>query len=395
MKKLLFMLSSMNIGGVEKSFLSLLSVLSKEKYDVTVLLLEKRGGFLEYIPSWVRVEEASWYKKIKPVIMGPPQQTLLSLYKSHQFQKIPSFTGVYYYSKKRDDRHLYYKHVLKEATIDPTHYDVAIAFQGPTDIIDFYIVNKINAHKKISWVHFDVSHHLINKKLYTKLYSRFDQIFSVSEAAKEQLVNLIPSVKNKVSVIKNIISPELIKEMSVVPVEFDSSYKGLRIVTVGRLSKEKGQDRAIQLLSMLRQEGYDVRWYCIGEGNARKEYENLIEQYHLKKYFLLLGEKTNPYPYIAKADLYVQTSRHESFCLTLAEAKVLKKPIVSTNFLGAYEQLKDGFNGLIAQDNNDLYSKVKQLIKSPDLQNELIQNLRYEKMDTSSELSILEKLILF
>lgn len=49
MIKVLFMLSSMNIGGVEKSFLSLLSKMPKEKYEITLLLLEKKGGFLKLI----------------------------------------------------------------------------------------------------------------------------------------------------------------------------------------------------------------------------------------------------------------------------------------------------------------------------------------------------------
>ena len=42
------MVSSMNIGGVEKSLLSLLSVIPNDKYNITVLTLEKKGGFLEF-----------------------------------------------------------------------------------------------------------------------------------------------------------------------------------------------------------------------------------------------------------------------------------------------------------------------------------------------------------
>ncbi len=76
MKKILFMVSSMNIGGVEKSLLSLLSKIPKDKYEITLLLLEKKGGFLEQIPDWVKVEEASWFKEIKTIIMQSPQQTI-------------------------------------------------------------------------------------------------------------------------------------------------------------------------------------------------------------------------------------------------------------------------------------------------------------------------------
>ena len=75
-KKILFMVSSMNIGGVEKSLLSLFSVIPREKYDITILTLEKKGGFLDYIPSNIKVEEATWFKDIKPIIMESPQSTV-------------------------------------------------------------------------------------------------------------------------------------------------------------------------------------------------------------------------------------------------------------------------------------------------------------------------------
>ena len=76
MKKILFMISSMNIGGVEKSLLSLLSVIPKEKYEITILTLDKKGGFLEYIPNNVKLIEAEWFKYIKPIIMDSPQNII-------------------------------------------------------------------------------------------------------------------------------------------------------------------------------------------------------------------------------------------------------------------------------------------------------------------------------
>ena len=88
MKKILFMVSSMNIGGVEKSLLSLLSEIPKNTYDITLLLLEKKGAFLEQIPDWVKVEEASWFKEIKPIIMQSPQQTIKNYIINRKYFKI-------------------------------------------------------------------------------------------------------------------------------------------------------------------------------------------------------------------------------------------------------------------------------------------------------------------
>lgn len=362
-KQLLFMLTSMNVGGVEKSLLSLLSVIPKEHYDITVLLLEKKGGFLKEIPDWVKVEEATWFKEIKPIIMQPPQQTISNYYLNKQLLRIPFFVGTYLISKQFNNRYFYYKEVLKTVPINVNEYDVAISYQGPTDIIDYYIAHKVRAKKKVSWVHFDVSKHMINVKLYKKLYVVFDQIFTVSTEARKKLIEKIPNVESKAEVFQNIIPTNVIREMSRRPTDFDEQYQGLKIVTVGRLSKEKGQDLAIKVLARLRQEEYEVRWYCIGEGRAKDEYQKLIEENQLTDDFILLGAKENPYPYMLKADLYVQPSRHEGYCLTLAEAKCLNKPIVTTDFIGAYEQIEDGFNGyIVCRCEVELYKKIKYLI---------------------------------
>ena len=387
-KKILFMVSSMNIGGVEKSLLSLLAVIPKEKYEITILTLDKKGGFLEYIPNNVKLIEAEWFKYIKPLIMDSPQNIIKRYIKNYEFLKIPSFIYSYFKSKKTNDRYIYYKHVLKSIPECKEKYDAAIAYAGPTEIIDAYISRKVKAEKKIAWVHFDISKHKINKKLYNNLYERFDKIFAVSNECKKKLDEIIPAVRNKSEVLFNIVSEDLINEMSESYVDFDDNYKGIKIITVGRLSKEKGQDLAIKALAKLKKDRYDVKWYCIGEGNSRQEFEQLIKEYNLENDFLLLGATSNPYPYIKNADIYVQTSRHEGYCLTLAEAKVLNKPIVTTNFIGAYEQIKNNENGFIVSCNeNDLADAIRNLIDEKKFCSKFSKKLREEKIDTTNEVN--------
>lgn len=376
-KKILFMVSSMNIGGVEKSLISLISVIPKDKYDITILTLEKKGGFLEYIPKHVKLKEAEWFKDIRPIIMESPQNTIKRYLRARKIFKIPSFIYSYYKSKNTGDRYIYYKNILKSIPNNNEYYDAAIAYAGPTEIIDAYVTHKVNANKKIGWVHFDISQHNINKKLYEKLYQKIDKIFAVSNEANKKLNEIIPNTISKSEVLLNIISKDLINEMAEENVEFDNEFDGIKIVTVGRLSKEKGQDLAIKALSKLKEDNYKVRWYCVGEGNSRSEYEELIRKNKLEKDFILLGATPNPYPYIKNSDIYVQTSRHEGYCLTLAEAKALRKPIISTNFIGAYEQLQDKVNGLIVKgDENEIYKGIKKLISNEKLISELTNNLK-------------------
>jgi|SRR5690625_3191811 len=389
MKKVLFMLSSMNIGGVEKSFLSLLSGLPKEKYDITLLLLEKKGGFMERVPDWIKVEETSWFRHIKPGIMQPPQKTIKDYFRNGDYFKIPGFICSYILSEKLfENRYIYYKNTFKIVPRHNENYDIAISYQGPTDIIDYYVANKVNAKQKISWIHFDVTKHTINEKLYKKLYKSFDKLFVVSKEAKKKLIQKIPSIDSKASVFLNVISEDLISEMSKEDIVFDENYKGLRLVTVGRLSKEKGQDLAIKTLAKLCKEGYEVRWYCIGEGKQRMKYEQLIEEHGLQNEFILMGSKSNPYPYVLKSDIYVQTSRHEGYCITLAEAKALNKPIVTTKFTGAKEQIIDGYNGLIAEPHvRDLYEKIRLLIEDKMIRENLSKNLSKNRIDTTEEIT--------
>lgn len=391
-KKVLFMVSSMNIGGVEKSLLSLLSVIPKDKYDVTILTLEKKGGFLEYIPEHVKLEEAEWFKDIKPIIMESPQNTIKRYLRTGKIFKIPSFIYSYYKSKNTGDRYIYYKNVLKSIPNNDEYYDAAIAYAGPTEIIDAYITHKVNANKKIGWVHFDISQHNINKKLYEKLYEKFDKVFAVSNEANKKLNEIIPSTRVKSEVLLNIISKDLINEMAEEEVEFDNEFDGIKIVTVGRLSKEKGQYLAIKALSKLKEDNYKVRWYCVGDGNSRSEYEKLIQEYKLENDFILLGLKANPYPYIKNADIYVQTSRHEGYCLTLAEARCLCKPIISTNFIGAYEQINNNINGIIIEQNEiELCNSLKYIINNDEVKGSFTRVLINEEINTTKEVNKLYK----
>jgi len=93
--------------------------------------------------------------------------------------------------------------------------------------------------------------------------------------------------------------------------------------------------------------------------------EKLIREKHMTDCITLLGEQANPYPFMAAADIYVQTSRFEGFGLTIAEAKILNRPIVSTNFPVVYDQITDGQNGLIAEMNSEsIAQKILQLYEN-------------------------------
>lgn len=392
--KILFMIINMNIGGTEKALLNILDEIDNSKYEITLLMLEKYGDFLNNIPSHVKIEYLKGYSEIKDDLNLPPYIISKKYLKNGQLLKSIKIVKSYTSSKILDDRSSYFEYLLKKFPKREDKYDVAIAFAGPMDFISYYVMNKINAKKRYQWIHFDVTKTGFNIKFARNIYSRFDKIITVSEEAKEKLLSLIPELKDNIEVIKNIISPNVIIKMVDEGESFKDNFEGTRILTVGRLTKQKGQHISIPVLARLKADGYNVRWYCIGEGNSRSEYESLVKEYSMEEDYILLGALKNPYTMMRDCDIYVQPSIHEGFCITLGEAKCFNNPIVTTNFTGANEQISDGKTGLICNINQeDLYSKIKILLDNKSLMNDIRNNLAYNKLNSEKEILKIKNII--
>lgn len=378
------MIINMNNGGTERALLNMIAEMPEEKYDITILMLEKYGGFLDFIPERVHREYVHGYSNIKDILNQPPRQVIKKLFAKNSIGSGLKLLFIYLMVKMFKNKGILFKYLLKNIPKFEDKYDIAIAYAGPMDFISYFVIHKIKADRKIQWIHFDVNKIGFNEKFAGDIYKHFDKLFAVSKEAKEKLLNKFPELINKTKVFYNIVSSKTIIDQSMKGNGFNDKYNGLRILTVGRLAPEKGQDIAIDALGMLRKEGYEVRWYCIGEGSARQQYETLIEQYNLKESFILLGKNANPYPYMNQCDIYVQPSRYEGFCITLLEAKSLVKPIVATDVNGVREQITDGETGLIVDiDKDKIVHAIKGIIKDNTLKKRLTNNLFKERFDSS------------
>jgi glycosyltransferase involved in cell wall biosynthesis len=395
-KKIVFMVINMNIGGTEKALLNMINEMPKDQYEITILMLEKYGGFLDAIPKEVRVEYLEDYAAYKQLLNRPVKTSAVEFIKQGKIVKGIALGCVHTLSKIFQNKMLYYNYVLKDLLVYKKNYDVAVAYAGPMDFISYFITQKIKAKKKVQWIHFDVGKIGFDWKSASKIYDEFDKTFVVSQEGKRNLSKVFKKLhrENKIDYFGNIISSSLIKRLADEDRGFTDDYDGLRILTVGRLSKEKGQDVTIKVLSRLRQEGYKVRWYCVGEGKSRKEYERLIKEYKVKGDYLLLGAKINPYPFMKDCNLYVQPSRHEGYCITLAEARCFNNPIITTDFTGAREQIKHNENGVIVGfSEEELYKAVVKIISDKQFKNKIINNLESESVDTKGEMRKLYEII--
>ena len=393
-KKILFMLINMNVGGTEKALLTMLSEINNEQYDVTLLMLEEYGGFLKQIPSWVNIKYIKDFKLLKDKINNPIHINAIQLLKSKKIIQAFNMMYLYLIYKITKEKSKFYKFILKDYPVIDENYDVAVAYAGPMDFITYFVANKIRARKKVQWVHFDINKIGFNQNFAKKIYSKFDKIFVVSNEAKKALDYSIPQLSNKIEVFNNVISQNAIRKISESGEGFKDNFNGIRLLTVGRLSNEKGQDLVVEAMKYLKNDGYNVRWYSIGEGSLRSRCEELIKEYNLEEDCILLGTKTNPYKYIEECDIYIQSSRHEGYCITLAEARCFNKPIVSTNFISAKDQIINEETGLIADINaKSIYENIKKLLDDKALKDKIAENLILEDVDTTGEIEKLYRII--
>jgi glycosyltransferase involved in cell wall biosynthesis len=392
-KKILFMAINMNIGGTEKALLNMLLEIPKEKYDVTLLLLEKTGGFLNQVPDHVKIEVLKEFEELKPLINQPLFWSSVRYLKQGRVASSFKMSFFYFASKIAKTNYPFLRSITRKTKSLEYEYDVAVAYAGPMDFISLFVANKIQANKKVQWIHFDVTKIGFDHKVALSVYKKFDKIFTVSDEGRLKLINTLPVIENKAESFINLVSPQLVKNMAEKESGFADDFQGKRILTVGRLSQEKGQELAIRALARLIKEGYNVRWYFIGDGPARKDYEDLVKKYGLEKNLILLGTKLNPYCYMKQCDFYVQTSRHEGYCITLTEAKCFNNPIVTTNFTGANEQIKDKENGLIVNyDEEDMFLAIKQLLDNDLLRKSIRRNLEIRKSEKINDIEKLYKL---
>lgn len=374
-KNLLFVIDSLQCGGAEKSLVSLLQLIDCSKYEIDLLIHDTKrsknvGLFEQYVPSAVNVPN---FQIFGDSIIDRIRKFLYYLRLSPQLRL----------NHKRHGSEIYWRSAHYDHKVLEKHYDVAIAYQQ--GIPTFYVATKVKADKKVAWINANIYNEGYDMDYCRPFYEKMDKIVAVSSRLLNILSERSPWIKDKLVCIYDIVNPGLIRKMASEPID-DARFSGseLKFVTAGRLAPAKNHLLAVETARILRDKNVNFKWYFVGDGPTRGSVEKSINEYGLQDHVILLGMKDNPYPYIADADIYVQTSSHEGFCLTLAEARVLCRPIVSTNFDVVYDQIIDHQNGLIAEMTPESVAEnILNLLEDKSLSDTLIQNLKMEQNNTS------------
>lgn len=392
--KILLFEHYLEIGGAERAFIGLLNALDPEKVDVDVFLSQHTGEFMKFIPPWVNLlPENKKYSSILRPIKDILKEGNISIV----LRRIKGLLGHFLYhrtlsdEKKLNDESAY-QYVFKNVSgALPNlqylgNYDLAISFLAPHNIV----LEKINAKKKVCWIHTDYSKIVVNTALELPIWSGFDKIASISEECTNSFIELMPSLKDKVILIENILSKKFIFQQSDlfdVSDEMPKKDGVFNILTIGRFSPPKFLERIPQIIAYLKGKGIKLRWYIIGYGPDREIKEN-IAKYNVVEDLLILGKRSNPYPYIKACDFYIQPSRYEGKSVTVREAQILGKPVIVTNYPTAKSQIancEDGF--IVPMETLDCSKKIYEILTDTNLVAKVVENIKYRDFSNEKEVN--------
>lgn len=147
-------------------------------------------------------------------------------------------------------------------------------------------------------------------------------------------------------------------------------------------------------MKLLVQKGINATWYCLGDGPERGKLEKEVEQMGLKDRFLLLGAKTNPYPYYNKSDIYVHATRFEGKSIAIQEAQILGCPVIASDCSGNREQIVDGVDGYLCEFSQEgIASAIMKMLDNKQHWDEYTSRAREKVHNDDKELNYLYELL--
>ncbi len=396
MKKKIFVFShAMEIGGAERALLGLLDSIDYSKYEVDLFLLRHSGELMSLIPKKINLlPEIPQYS----AIMKP----MVSAFKEGQFKIVFGRLCGKIKAKRYDTKfslnnsavaiEYSHKYTIKYLPkINNKHYDAAISFLTPHYIVD----QKIDADKKIAWIHTDYSTINVDVESELKMWSKYDCIVSISDDVTATFLKKFPSLKSKIVLMENILSKAFIDEQAeAFSVKCEIPDGSVKLLSIGRFCEAKNFDNVPEIASIIKSKGIDFKWYIIGFGADESLIKSKIAEYKMEDTVIILGKKNNPYPYIKACDVYIQPSRYEGKCVAVREAQILNKPVIITDYASSKSQLTDGFDGIIVpMDNQKCAEGIVKVINDNECLKKLIANTRKTDYTNSKEIEKLYEII--
>lgn len=385
-KRILMVLGSLQAGGAEKALVSLLNTLPEDRYDIDLLLSSPKGLFVSQVPTYVRFIE-------------PPKGFVMINHRLSDWKffiqqnPIQIFKKAFRTFKAKRKKNLFFEQAIWSQWKDsiPTlngSYD--IAYGGLEGICNYFVLDKVNARRKIVWVHNDYEKLGYNDEFDRPYFSRASFVATMSETARDILQRHFPESADHIVHWENIINGAMIRKMAQEPVS-DDCYKhidGINIISVGRLAPQKNYRRAIQTAAVLKRHGIPFRWTVIGDGPDRKMLEELCIELDVTDEMAFIGIRANPYKYITRSDILVVSSDYEGKSIAIDEAQVLGIPTITTDYPTAGDSIVNGQTGIICDMTAEAIAQsLIELYNDRTLYDTIRRNLQSKKDGNISEVA--------
>lgn len=356
MKKLLIVNDNLELGGIQKSLINLLQEI-KSEYEITLLLLHKSGPLLAKVPDGVRVVTAN---KMFGVL-GATRKAL----KGNKLEYV--WKGFLCVLAKLTSKSM----AVKVAGVFQKRlrgYDAVISFSHAskgnslTSCCAEFVLQKTVANEKICFIHCDYSNES-NRCAYTdQLYSSFSRIACCSESVRRRFLTVLPQLKSRTYTVRNFYDSFFGSNDKAVSYEYKQEY--INLVTVARMTEEKGIGRALKALFESRRE--DIRYYVVGDGPERKCLETFICENGLENRVVLFGNSEKPEKYMRNADYLLVPSLHEAAPMVFDEAKMLGVKVITTDTTSAQEMIEDA-DGYVCENSENGLVQVLRKIEKPQI----------------------------
>lgn len=376
----------MGTGGVSKSMTSLMNVIDRERYDVSLMIVSPKGAFMELLPKDLRIITNPMWDALTDRLAGVMKLLRLGhplLAAGHCIRLLTSrfskaWAGIM---------------IAKMMPAINEDFDLIVDYNGQQQL--YYMVDKLKAGKKITFFHSDYKKWPYYYKADRRYFPKVDSVWTISDICADSLKEMFPQIKNRVHVMENISSVKIIEKMARTENVSDTMNSDEpSIITVGHLCEGKGTHWAIEAAGQLKKHGVRFRWYFLGYNTDEAYYNDLRRQFGVETEVVFLGIKVNPYPYIKAATIAAHTSQYEGKSIALDEMKLLCKPVVVTNFSTVRDQFTDRVNASICEMNpQSIAGAIEELLSDATLRNRYINNLRAEAHDNSSEVEKLYRIV--
>ena len=389
----------MEIGGAETALIGLLNALDPNRVDVDLFLYDHRGEMMQFIPEWINLlPQIPKYSVLERPIVELVKRGFWGIAAGRLWAKYISKVAYKRSGSKLENNGGLDKMSKCTAPLLPrinqsVTYDLAISFLTPHRIV----AEKVKAKKKIAWIHTDYTRVWVDAEDELKVWQKYDYVASISSDVTRTFLQVFPTLAPKIMEIENILSPAFVRkraELEDTDKEFRQTDK-ISLLSIGRYSEQKNYDNVPDICKrLINKTKLNIKWYIIGYGGDEALIRQKIKEAGMEEHVILLGKRSNPYPYIKACDIYVQPSRYEGKSVTVREAQMLCKPVVVTNYPTAPSQIRSGIDGVIVpMDNEGCAHGLAEVICDKPLQERIIAHLKTHDYGNESEVEKIYTLI--